>query len=337
MRINSLRPNSKYVELARKIAEIMPTVGSDRQRGGWYDVMEREKGQGQDWYRFTWHDRKAWWQQEQAILAYLILTGILGDDEYRKEARYAAAFYNAFFLDHDAGAVYFNVLASGMPYLLGTERLKGSHSMSAYHNTELCYLAAVYTNLLITKQPLDLHFKPRPDAWKDRILRVSPDILPPGSIKIEQVWIDGQPWTEFDAAKLTVTLPPPAGQALSVKVRVVSALETFESEVQVSDGTASIVLTGKLDETVTATLERDLERALSSGPQRVVLRAESLESMSSAGARALLFLRQKLPFEGVDLVIVGAKPEIQEACRMVDTDEQSFQFVDDVKKLKPLK
>ena len=204
--------------------------------------MEREKGQGEDWYRFTWHDRKAWWQQEQAILAYLILSGILGDDEYRKEARYAAAFYNAFFLDHDAGAVYFNVLASGMPYLLGTERLKGSHSMSAYHNTELCYLAAVYTNLLITKQPLDLHFKPRADAWKDRILRVSPDILPPGSIKIDQVWIDGQPWSEFDADKLTVTLPPPAGKDLAVKVRVISALETFESEVQVSDGTASVTL-----------------------------------------------------------------------------------------------
>ena len=224
-----------------------------------------------------------------------------------------------------------------MPYLLGTERLKGSHSMSAYHNTELCYLAAVYTNLLITKQPLDLHFKPRADAWKDRILRVSPDILPPGSIKIDQVWIDGQPWSEFDADKLTVTLPPPAGKDLAVKVRVVSALETFESEVQVSDGTASIMLTGKLDETVTAMLERDLERALASGPQRVVLRAERLDSMSSAGARALLFLRQKLPFEGVDVVIVGAKPEVQEACQLVDAEEQSFLFVDDVKKLKPLK
>ena len=49
-----------------------------------------------------------------------------------------------------------------MPYLLGTERLKGSHSMAGYHSSELCYLAAVYTNLLITKQPLDLHFKPMP-------------------------------------------------------------------------------------------------------------------------------------------------------------------------------
>ncbi len=329
MRINSVRPSEKYVQTARKIAEVMPPIGADRQRGGWYDVMERDKTDAQEWYRFTWHDRKAWWQQEQAILAYLILAGILGDDEYRLEARHAAAFYNAWFLDHDAGAVYFNVLANGLPYLLGTERLKGSHSMSAYHNTELCYLAAVYTNLLLTKQPLDLHFKPRGDAFKDRILRVSPDILPPGSIKIESVTMNGQPWSEFDADKLTVTLPPP-GEECAVKVRVVSALETFESDVQVSDGTASITLSGKLDETVAATLERDLQRALDSNPRRVVLRAEGLESMSSAGARALLFLRQKLPFEDVSLYIVGAKPEVAEACRLVDTDEQSFVLVDDM-------
>jgi anti-anti-sigma factor len=333
MRINSVRPNARYVELAKKIAEVMPPIGSDRQRGGWYDVMDRETTEGQEWYRFAWHDRKAWWQQEQAILAYLILTGILGD-EYRTEARHAAGFYNAWFLDHDSGAVYFNVLASGLPYVIGTERLKGSHSMSAYHNTELCYLAAVYTNLLITKQPLDLHFKPRADGFPDRVLRVSPDILPPGSVRIEQVWIDGQQSTDFDAENLTVKLPP--GE-VTVKVRVVSALETFESDVDISDGTASITLTGRLDETVTATLERDFQRALEGGPQRVILRAEQLESMSSAGARALLFLRQKLPFEGAEVVMVGAKPEVQEACRMVDAGEQSFVFVDDIKKLKPLK
>ena len=74
-----------------------------------------------------------------------------------------------------------------MPYLMGTERLKGSHSMSGYHSFELCYLAAVYTNLLITKQPLDLYFKPQPGGFTDNILRVAPDILPPGSIRIDSV------------------------------------------------------------------------------------------------------------------------------------------------------
>ena len=122
-----------------------------------------------------------------------------------------------------------------------------------------------------------------------------------------------------------------------MKVRVVSTLETFESNLEVADGTASITLTGKLDETVAATLERDLQRALESNPQRVVLRAEGLESMSSAGARALLFLRQKLPFDDTELLIVGARPEVKEACRLVDTDEKSFVLVDDIKKLKPVK
>jgi len=125
--------------------------------------------EGEHNHRFVWHDRKAWWQQEQAILAYLILHGSLKDEEYLRHAREAAAFYNAFFLDHDDGGVYFNTLASGLPYLLGTERFKGSHSMSAYHSMELCYLAAVYTNLLITKQPMYLHFKPYPGGMKSGV------------------------------------------------------------------------------------------------------------------------------------------------------------------------
>ncbi len=217
-RMYALKPKGSYQELAAKIAEIMPAAGSDQQRGGWYDVVERTLQPGQEWHRFAWHDRKAWWQQEQAILAYLILAGTVGGDENLEQARQAAAFYNTFFLDHDEGAVYFNVLASGLPYLLGTERLKGSHSMSMYHSAELCYLATVYTSLLITKQPLDLHFKPRPDA--SRRLRVAPDLLPPGSFRLEKVEIDGKPYELFDAKDATVDLPE-SSESLTVKVQLV--------------------------------------------------------------------------------------------------------------------
>ena len=48
----------------------------DPQRGGWYDVVERTLQAGEKIHRYAWHDRKAWWQQEQAILAYLILAGV---------------------------------------------------------------------------------------------------------------------------------------------------------------------------------------------------------------------------------------------------------------------
>ena len=219
MRMNSLKEKPEYVELARKIAAAMPAIGSDQQRGGWYDVMERELQPGQDFYRFAFHDRKAWWQQEQGILAYLILYGILKDQEYLGLARESSAFYNAFFLDHDDGAVYFNVLASGIPYLMGTERFKGSHSMSGYHSFELAYLAQTYTNLLITHKPMDLYFKPRPEGFKRNILRVQPDILPAGSIRISNVWIDDQPFEAFDANNLTVKLPSSKDQ-LHVRVRI---------------------------------------------------------------------------------------------------------------------
>lgn len=221
MRMNSLKPKNTYVNLAKKIAEVMPAVGSDQQRGGWYDVVERALGEGEKNHRFVWHDRKAWWQQEQSILAYYILAGTLKEQEYHRLAREAAAFYNAWFLDTEDGGVYFNVLSNGIPFLAsGNERGKGSHSMSGYHSTELCYLAAVYTNLLVTKQPMDFYFKPIPSGFPDNILRVSPDILPPGSIKIGSVEIDGKPYSDFDADKLFVKLPD-TKERVKVKVNIV--------------------------------------------------------------------------------------------------------------------
>jgi mannose/cellobiose epimerase-like protein (N-acyl-D-glucosamine 2-epimerase family) len=219
MRMYNLKPKEEYETLARRIGTEMPKVGMDKQRGGWYDVLERFLRSGEELHRFAFHDRKAWWQQEQGILAYLIMAGVLGDEEYLTLTRESASFYNSFFLDHDDGAVYFSVLANGIPYLMGTERFKGSHSMSGYHSTELCYLAAVYTNLLITKQPLDLYFKPLPAAFKRNILRVSPDILPPGSIRIDKVWIDEELYNNFSAGDLTVRLPD-TNKQFRVKVRI---------------------------------------------------------------------------------------------------------------------
>ncbi|MCA1992334.1 MAG: AGE family epimerase/isomerase [Coleofasciculus sp. S288] len=221
MRMNSLKSKDEYVQLATKIADLMPKVGSDQQRGGWYDVVERILQPGQSVHRYVWHDRKAWWQQEQSILAYFILAGVLNNQDYHRLAREAAAFYNAWFLDTEDGGVYFNVLANGLPYLAGgNERGKGSHSMSGYHSTELCYLSAIYSNLLINKHPMDFYFKPMPGGFPDNILRVSPDILPPGSIKIGKCEIEGEAYSNFDAEKLLVTLPD-TKERIKVKVQIV--------------------------------------------------------------------------------------------------------------------
>ena len=219
MRMNAVRPKRSYRELAATIGRTMPGVGSDTRRGGWYDVLERTRPAGAGQYQLTWHDHKVWWQQEQAILAYLILAGNTGDDTFRRYAREAAAFYNAFFLDHDEGGVYFTVLTSGIPYLLGNERLKGSHAMSMYHSAELCYLATVYERLLCGAGPLDLWFRPAPAGFADRVLRVAPDALPPGRVRLDRVEIDGEPYADFDPAAMTVALPDTTTD-ITVRVRL---------------------------------------------------------------------------------------------------------------------
>ena len=86
-RIHHVKPDQRYVDFSKKIAELMPKHGGDAQRGGWYDVVDRELKEGQTTHRFAFHDRKAWWQQEQGILAYLIMAGSMKAPEYLKQAR----------------------------------------------------------------------------------------------------------------------------------------------------------------------------------------------------------------------------------------------------------
>jgi len=328
MRIISETQEDGYKEMAEKIAALMPEHGMDKQRCGWYDVVERELGDGEKFHRFAWHDRKAWWQQEQGILAYLILYGILGKPEYLKYARESSAFYNAWFLDHDSGGVYFNVLANGMPYLLGTEREKGSHSMSGYHSFELCYLASVYTNLLITKEPMDFYFKPYPNNLPDNILRVAPDILPKGSIKICSVEIDGKPYEDFDSENLTVKLPETSVR-LKLKVRIAPTgfSAHFVCYGEKSGDIGKIYMSGEFDSRGLGAFRKacaDID-----GAQKVVIIMNGLTHISPEGVRAITFERQKLDMDE-PFYISGAKgqpldeinsEELEEECELINSPD----------------
>ena len=312
MRVNSMHSNEAYEKFAEKIASLMPMAGSDLQRGGWYDVVNRELKTGEEYHRFAWHDRKAWWQQEQAILAYLILAGILKKDEYLKYARESASFYNAWFLDHDSGGVYFNVLANGLPYLLGNERLKGSHSMSGYHSFELAFLAAVYTNLLITKQPMQFYFKPYPNSLKDHILRVHPDILPTGSVKIESVTIDGKRYENFDADQCTITMPDTEQRfTVCVTIAPTEGVEHFNVDVQSNTNEVFVRFNGILDQQALPTLKESLVKVISINPEKVVLDLTEIETHTHAGIRAIIFESQKLDID-CEISIVGASEEIKQ-------------------------
>ena len=321
MRMYSLRDKDSYAALAEKIAGLMPEHGCDRQRGGWYDVVERVLEPGQQFHRYAWHDRKAWWQQEQGILAYLILAGVLGRDDYLRFAREGAAFYNAFFLDTDSGGVYFNVLANGMPYALGTERGKGSHSMAGYHSFELCYLAAVYTNLLVRKEPLDLHFRPKPGGFADGILRVAPDILPAGSIRIAEVWIDGHMWDGFDPEALTVQLPEGHGD-IRVRVRIAPADIRFTADLLgIEDGVARVALIGDLTAHDLKALEAVWAAAMSGGARALDLDAGALTGICAEALRWLVFRKQKAG-AGLAVTLRNVTPTVAAAVRRAEFDAE---------------
>lgn len=335
-RIHNARPDERYVAEAHRIAQLMPAHGMDRQRGGWYDVVERVLSPGEMVHRFAWHDRKAWWQQEQGILAYQIMFGTFRNPDYLRWHRESAAFYNAWFLDHDVGGIYFNVLANGVPYLMGTEREKGSHSMSGYHSFELCFLAQVYTNLLISKQPLDLYYAPLPNAFPDNVLRVAPDLLPPDSIELAEVSIDGQPWTEFDARTLSVRLPA-ADHRLRVRVRVVptTGLEHFDVRSELLGDTVVLTAAGELD----ARAVPDFRAALASVMRgaRLVVDMSGLTHLDPRGARALVFAIEQLGIEE-DVFVAGLKGQPRE---VLERDEflEEVKLVDtlaDVAQLQPV-
>jgi anti-anti-sigma regulatory factor len=234
--------------------------------------------------------------------------------------------------------VYFNVLASGIPYLLGTERLKGSHSMSGYHSFELCYLAAVYSNLMLFKQPMDLHFKPKPGALKDGVLRVSPDILPKGSIRIEAVWINGRPHADFDADGLTVTVPAAAADAahplqvrpawagnpnllpatatdeMRIRVRIAPALVPFDVLLDMGNGDAVLTLEGAFDQSADLVLRANLNQVVAASPKRVIINADGVTSLSQSSGRALTFAHEKLGLD-VDIYLVGASDTVKKTLK----------------------
>jgi ABC-type transporter Mla MlaB component len=197
---------------------------------------------------------------------------------------------------------------------LGTERQKGSHSMAGYHSFELCYLAAVYTNLLITKEPLELHFKPRPDA--DRTLRVAPDLLPQGSIHIESVTLDGKPHQEFDAAALTITLPHSA-DPIRVKVRIVPKEGMEHFSIDLSGNRMS--LSGDLDPRAVSYFRTRLASAVADNPDSLVLDLSGLQAMCKPAVRALMLERGKMNTNGV-LTVSGANESVK---AMFEADELS--------------
>jgi hypothetical protein len=208
-------------KLALRLADDMAIAGIDQLRGGCFDAVEREPSGGLP-IEFAWSNTKDFWQQEQAILAYLIVHGTTRDSKHLQLAREMMAFWNQFFLDHDNRGVYFRVNADGIPIIQGSYSQKAGHAVAGYHSFELNYLAHTYICTYVQQQSrpqtltgssafpaLDktfcLFFRPDQDT-RHTTLNVLPDFVPPNSLEIISITVNGVPRTSFSPDNFQIEL-----------------------------------------------------------------------------------------------------------------------------------
>src|SRR5262249_9259648 len=141
----------KLFELSHRIGKDMGRLGIDQVRSGVYDAVERRPADEKKFpVQFAWANTKDFWQQEQGILAYLVMFGHIsnpGDADaqlFLDLARELSTVWNLYFLDRERTGIFFRVSDNGIPVLSSTYGDKGGHSISGYHAFELDYLAHIY-------------------------------------------------------------------------------------------------------------------------------------------------------------------------------------------------
>ncbi len=220
--------SNRCLEVAQRLADRMGEVGLDKIRGGIFDCVERQPSGGMP-TQFAWGATKDFWQQEQGILAYLILYGATSNSHYLRLARESSAFWNLFFLDRERQGYYFRTTENGLPILEGQYGMKSSHAIG-YHAFELSYLAHLYTRAHVSAgggsdNSFCLYFKIC-SIEQQKSINVLPDFMPPGRVTITSVRANGVDMTEdLDPANLVeyqiptdAMTPDPASGAVELVV-----------------------------------------------------------------------------------------------------------------------
>ena len=200
-----VKRSGRCLEVAQRLADRMGEVGLDKIRGGIFDCVERNPNGGMP-TQFAFGATKDFWQQEQGILAYLILYGATGNPHYLRLAQESSAFWNLFFLDREHQGYFFRTTENGLPILEGQYEMKSSHAIG-YHAFELAYLAHLYTRTYVaagggSDNSFSLYFKIS-SIKEQRSINVLPDFMPPGRVRITRVRANGVDMTEdLDPANL---------------------------------------------------------------------------------------------------------------------------------------
>ncbi|MFC8914617.1 anti-sigma factor antagonist [Streptomyces sp. WAC05374] len=101
---------------------------------------------------------------------------------------------------------------------------------------------------------------------------------------------------------------------------------TFDVRLRVNERVATIELSGELDASSAGRFHDTIDEAAAAGSIELVIRAEKLAYMSSAGLRSLVFARQKMG-DDVKIAVVGATEPVAHTIRLAGFDH-SIDLID---------
>ena len=201
MRLYNLTGNEAYRTNALELGEKMIRVAWDGVHGGWFESFARDQTERHG-------PNKAWFIQAYGNFMALSLYN------QRKEARYldlfreTSLFWNQYFLDKECGGAYCSVDLAGN-LVNGT---KGGSSKGSYHSMEHCLLNVLYLDLYVHRKPVALYFNITSECPLKHFMCPVEDM----SVRIDEVTVDGEVWTDYDARQRAVSLP--AGKDMKVRV-----------------------------------------------------------------------------------------------------------------------
>jgi hypothetical protein len=210
-RINQLFPDTSYISTAEYLINDVWQNGYDHDYGGPYKDFNRITGQMLLWG--LQDSTKAWWQMEQAIVAGLQMYNLTKENWYLQMADETINFYMQYFVDHVYGEVYADRTRYGG---FAWNEAKGNSGKAGYHSIETGYYTYLYGNLLYQFQPAVLHYKFE-SLPVDREINLTPLAIRDDGLKISEIFLDGQSYTDFNPTTRILNLPAGVGGNFLVK------------------------------------------------------------------------------------------------------------------------
>ncbi len=211
VRLHLITGESVFLQKAESLLDFVVGTCRDKERGGIYDMVDRATS------ALVYGEQKAWWQQEQGMLATQLFSAVSSTSYYDRISLETRSFYLEWFPDAVYGEVFATVEGDGSL----EDPTKGNEWKSAYHSVETAYFSFLYDAFLESMTPVTLYYY-FDTVDHDRAVRLAPVALPYGAFAVQDpVLLDGEPLSLQTPSQVVV----PAGGSGRLEVVYLPAEE----------------------------------------------------------------------------------------------------------------